>query len=293
MVRILLVILIISLIGNLFGLYVLYKTAKVKRELAAANRSIENLTDALDHFYSKSMVFLHHSVGYGILHHGGLIDSLRSLGITVKSATYGDDIGNETDICDWLPKFQNDMDRILKFKAHPNIFYTDDRTNDIVMFKSCFPNSDLAGDGSEPGDPLNSARTIANYKALFNRLQNEIKQYKDKLFIYLTAPPLVPEATSPDNARRARKFNRWLISEFLPQYRKETGADNFIIFDLFDVLADEDNYLKKEYRQGRSADSHPNALANKVVAQKFMEFFQPIWERWQGKAETKEAISGL
>lgn len=293
MTKILLPILVISLIGNFLAILILYKFYRTRNELTAANKSVERLTDILDEFYPTRMVFLHHSVGYGILRYGGLEDSLRKMGIMIKSATYGDDIGNKTDILDWLPKFRNDVDSILKFKSHPNLYYADDRANDIVMFKSCFPNSDITAEGEEPGDPLSRSRTITNLQAAFEQLRDETSKHPDRLFIYMTAPPLVPGATTPENALRARKFNRWLVNEFLPRYRLETGLENLVIFDLYDILAGDDNYLREEYRIGKPDDSHPNVEANKIIARKFMEFFRPIWENWQVKSDRKQDKAGL
>lgn len=292
--KMLIVFIVISIVGNLVGMIILYKYLKVQRRVSyvqrnhdEANRTIGDLTEMLDHFYSKKMIFLHHSVGKNILYEGGLKDSLAELGILVKGSTYGDEIGEQTDMYNWLPKFEKDMARILSFKAHPNMYYNDDTTNDIVMFKSCFPNSHVT-ENAGSGDPTDRKRTQANYKAVFEGLKDEMAKNKNRLFIYLTAPPLVPEATTAQHAARARDFNDWLIGEFQPRYLKETGQDNFVVFDLFDFLSDEDNFLKKENRPGNSGDSHPNAVANKAVAVKFMEFFRPIWENWQKRSAIQE-----
>ncbi len=278
----LILILIISIVGNLIGLFVFQKflglkkyTENIKRGLG---NNIEDLTDILDKTYPHKMIFLHHSVGKGILYEGGLRDSLLEMGILVKGATYGDEIGENTDICDWLPKFENNMDRIVSFKAHPDRYYSGDYSNEIVMFKSCFPNSDITGEGSEPGDPYSKEGTIRNYMAVFDRLGEEMMKHGDRLFIYMTPPPLVTEQTSPANAERAIKFNRWLTEEYLPRYKQSSGLDNFYIFDLFHILADEKGFLKQEYRTGKPGDSHPNLDANKIAAKKFMEFFKPLWE---------------
>jgi len=287
-------ILIISIIGNFIGLFVLYKYFGAKRSigyakqrLETANKSVEDLTTVLDRLYNKRMVFLHHSVGRGILYEGGLRDSLLDMGILVKGATYGDEIGEKTDVHHWPAKFQNDMKRILGFKAHPDKYYSAPETNDIVMFKSCFPNSDIAGNGQLPGDPASSERTMANYRAVFEQLKGEMAKYPDKLFIYVTAPPLVPESTTPERAANAAAFNRWLIGEYLPGYEKETGYTNLVIFDLFSVLADETGFLREDYRRPGKGDSHPNTRANKVAAAKYMEFFRPVWEKWQTRTASQ------
>lgn len=295
MSKLLIIVLAISLVGNCIGLLIAYKYLNLKgyfadadaqaREANAAlkslHKSVNSLTARLDKHPLKRLVFLHHSVGEGILTAGGLRDRLLDMNILAKSATYGDDIGQETDINHWAQKFNEHMSDIFAFRSHPNLYNTDGTTNDVVMFKSCFPNSDIVGEGTTPGDAASLEKTIANYKATFSLLKDEIQKYPDKLFIYLTAPPLIPELSTPDNAARARAFNNWLTGEFLPEYKSETGLNNFIIFDLFDCLADENNFLKIEYRRGIKGDPHPNALGSQDAAKQFVRFFSSIWGDWQ------------
>ena len=90
----------------------------------------------------------------------------------------------------------------------------------------------------------------------------------------------MPAETSNENAERVRRFNDWLINEYLPSYRADSGLDNFMIFDLFGFLTDENNVLKPEYRNKNPHDAHPNELANKLAAGEFMEFFRPIYKKW-------------
>ncbi len=279
--KILITLLVISIVGNMVGLYVFYKYYRSGRVVDDLIDSLESMAEILDRQCSTRMVFIHHSVGHGILQQGGLRDSLYDMGIFVKSATYGDNIGNKTDIRHWAPKFKDNMELVLSFKAHPDKYYDDGTANDIIIFKSCFPNSDIIEDGTEPGVPGGEIKSLANYRATFTALKEEFGRYKDRLFIYMTAPPLVPEATTMEAAARARRFNSWLAEEFIPYYKEDTGSDNFIVFNLFEVLADEDGFLKEEYRLGRPGDSHPNEKANKIVAGEFMKFFCPRWAAWQ------------
>lgn len=279
-------------VGIVIGLYIGYKMIKAQRHAAMAQMSVENsyiiaegLLDHLDGIYSTRMVFLHHSVGNGFMYRGELRDNLLNMGIVIRSCTYGDEIGQKTDISDWLPKFKTDMDNILNFKAHPNKYYEDGKTNDIIMFKSCYPNSIITSEGSGEGNAASHDRSIANYKATFEGLKAELGKYPDKLFIYMTAPPNVPAVTTPENAQRARDFNTWLMKEYLPRYKEETGFSNLVIYDLFNFLAGEDNTLKAKYRKSNERDSHPNDIAKKEIAEDFLKFFKPIIEEWQNKSE--------
>ena len=175
------------------------------------------------------------------------------------------------------------MDDILKFRAHANQYNTDGTINDVVMFKSCFPNSNLISEGVSPGDPSSPEKTIANFRATFEHIGKEFRKYPDRLFVYLTAPPLIPELGSAENAARARQFNNWLINDYLPEYKREMAVDNFVVFDLFDVLAGADNFLKMEYRRNIPGDPHPNIAGSKEAARQFAHFFSPVWSDWLKK----------
>jgi hypothetical protein len=293
MSRLLIVILVISLAGNLVGLFITYKFLNLKKYFAEADarlreansavrnlhKTVDNLTARLDDYVEKRSVFLHHSAGESLLTAGNLRNRFLEMGILVKSATYGDEIGEDTDMNHWVSKFQNSMPDILRFKSHPNM-YNDDIFNDIVMFKSCFPNSDITAEGSLPGDPSSPEKTTANYRAAFEQLKDEFKKYPDILFVYLTAPPLIPELSTAENAGRAREFNNWLVDKFVEAYREETGLNNFVIFDLFDCLAGDDNFLKREYQRDIPGDPHPNAKGSLAASEKFIEFFAPTWKEW-------------
>ena len=297
----------ITLVGLLLGFYFAYKTTNQKLVLGAlaaiilialvgfglslkttytAHKQMYTITqlrhqligkqhmiDAINKKLPRQLLFIHHSVGSGWLDQGGLGEQLIAHGIGVHDATYGDAIGNDTDMKHWVPKFENHMTDIIRFNHHPNVFYDDDRENDIIMFKSCFPNSNITGQGESPGNPTDPTLTTANFKATFAGLMEEFAKQQDKTFIYITAPPLVPSATSVENARRARECNDWVKSEFLKEYRSKTDLDNFLVFDFFDVLADENNYLKKEYRIS-DTDSHPSSDGTRVATGLFIGFLK-------------------
>ncbi len=142
--KILVALVVMLFLGCLCGVYVLNKYFVAKRHIATLNsdlkrsgEAVEELTEILGSQCPTKMVFLHHSVGQNILYAGGLQRLLLKRGIFVSGATYGDDIGQHTDIPDWLPKFENEMEKILTFKSHPNRYHSDGTRNDIVMFKSC------------------------------------------------------------------------------------------------------------------------------------------------------------
>ena len=286
--KILVALVVVLFLGCLVGLFIFKKYLSatqqinsLNRELKRSSETVGQLTELLGSQSQAKMVFLHHSVGRNILYTGGLQRRLLERGLFVSGATYGDEIGEHTDISDWLPKFRKEMEKILTFKSHPNQYYSDGTRNQIVMFKSCFPNSNIVDESAAEEDTKGSPNTLANYQATFKAIKREMMRKGDSLFVYLTAPPLIAQKTTPENAARARRFNNWLINEYLVEYRSESEHDNFAIFDLFGFLAGPDNLLKKAYRVDKPSDAHPNDEASRLAAEAFVEFFMPLWEEWQ------------
>jgi hypothetical protein len=267
----------------------------------------------------EDLLFIHHSVGSNWLA-SGLEDALLAkayvdernditYGTVVEPdaglpGSLGDIPGNLTDMYHWILWF-NDYLQGVKAQGSASGY------NRIVMFKSCYPNSNISSDGVEPGDPFSSAMTLANFKAVYRHsdgpghtyvrggydyaaLEDIFAANPDVLFIPVTAPPLhyAPwDATNNENAHRARLFNNWLKNEWLPAYNAaHPGLDNVAVFDLFDVLAYPDdhplhpNRLREEYG-GASGDSHPNTAGNLAATAQFAAdgaFLDTAWAAYVG-----------
>jgi hypothetical protein len=208
------------------------------------------------------MVWLHHSTG-DVLLRGGLLDALKADGIRFYDINYeearvdGYVIGDHTDIPDWpktfnTPKFFN----VVKTWELSG----GQKQHDIVMFKSCFPNSDITSDAM-----------LAEYKQHFNELLATIRANPDILFIGMSTPPLVHAKTTPAAANRARAFANWLTTEFA------RDVPNLKIFDLFDALAisadgPEANTLVPQFATNRQ-DSHPSREGARAVVRLFIPWF--------------------
>lgn len=111
--------------------------------------------------------------------------------------------------------------------------------NQIVMFKSCFPNSALQGNINDPTPPIDTNplrgqssdsqyHTVANAKGIYLDLLEYFKTRPDILFVVITAPPL-SDATYAGNARA---LNNWLVDEWLTNYT----VGNVFVFDFYNVL---------------------------------------------------------
>ena len=128
----------------------------------------------------------------------------------------------------------------------------------VVMFKSCFPASNIE-----------SQEQLREYQQYFNKIAESFQKQKDVVFIACTAPPLVPNESNGQNAKRARRFNNWLKNEWAPKLK------NVEVFDFYGVLADNSGFLLKSYRQDEY-DSHPATLGNKAATKKFVSFIKKL-----------------
>ncbi|NVN92410.1 MAG: hypothetical protein HXX11_17670, partial [Desulfuromonadales bacterium] len=169
--------------------------------------------------------------------------------------------------------------------------------NDIIVFKSCFPNNAIESEGKEPGNPDSPLKTTANYKAAYIKLLGYFRTHPKTLFVCVTAPPLVESIPSRTKellknvigsetsvkavGERARKFNNWLKDAekgWLAGYELK----NVVVFDYYDILTrhGESNYLL--YPTNGGNDSHPSADGNASAAREFIPFLNKSVNRLVG-----------
>ncbi len=258
------------------------------------------------------LLFIHHSCGGHLFaspgsasgenciyathpHGGGLRALLEAQGYETHEASYGSEVGDKTDIFHWPPKFRNQLDKVLACNRQ-SMYYTDGRRNDIVVFKSCYPNNDFLGQGEAPGKPEGPELTVANAKAAYAALLPEFAKHPRVLFVCMTAPPLVgalpPEPLWKSLARAvlgrqrrtpsasgplAREFNNWLRSPegWLAGY----AGTNVVVFDYYDVLTGEGKSNYAEYPTGGGGDSHPSREGNTKAAREFVPFLNKALHR--------------
>ena len=209
------------------------------------------------------LVFVHHSTGgnwlasaNGDQPYGGLGQALMNNNYYVSATNYGwgtNSIGDRTDIPDWPEWFtgpdsstylselySESSQNVGDYCAWPRLATDPGGENEIIMFKSCYPNSDLYGnpDDSALSEP-NDQYTVANAKAVYNDLLAYFSTRPDKLFIVITAPPLAeggygedPYGTPAQRSANARAFNDWLVNDWLSGY----GRNNVAVFDYYGVL---------------------------------------------------------
>jgi hypothetical protein len=239
---------------------------------------------------ATNFVFIHHSVGADWLDQGELALRLTEQGLTVHDTDYGDDvpgtphpacnpIGDFTDICHWYYWFNYHMPGILTWECPAGT------SNQIIMFKSCYPNSAVYEEGTPPGNPTNENRTTWNNKAAYLSLTNVFYQHCSVLFIAVTAPPMKPgHGYNQDDAARGRAFNDWLKTEYVNGYHAGTGLRNLVVFDLFDVLTTprtKPRGANALYPKYRTRDSHPNARGGRAATAAFLPWLRDAMHYWQ------------
>ncbi len=199
------------------------------------------------------VVFIHHSTGENWLNddNGGLGIALRDSNYYVSDTNYGwgpNSIGDYTDIGHWWLWFRgpnsNAILNALYSENEQNCYYSRFSNvlageNEVIMLKSCFPNSALLGNPNDPIPPIENNplkgqgsdseyHTLANAKGIYLDLLEYFRIRLDKLFVIITAPPL----SDPIYADNTRAFNNWLTHDLLSNY----PFNNVFIYDFYNVL---------------------------------------------------------
>lgn len=195
------------------------------------------------------LIFIHHSVGENWLTDGDgdLGRMLSENNYFVSDTNYGwgpDSIGDATDIVNWPqwftgPESGRYMDALYN-ESGQNSSYT--RTisdaggeNRIIIFKSCFPNSNLEGNPTDP--PASSpGYSGGGAKYVYNQLLTYFRTRPDKLFVVITPPPVL----DPTYAQNARAFSEWLVRDWLAE--NGYSLNNVAVWDFHHVLTHPDNH---------------------------------------------------
>ncbi len=255
------------------------------------------------------LVFIHHSTGGNWLADadnnelgGGLGRALMENNYYVSSTNYGwgpDSIGDATDIPNWLDWFRGERSSVYldalyaedgqnfgDFGAWPRLADAPQGENRIIVFKSCFPNSDLEGRPDDPAAP-DGWLTVSNAKYTYNEILKYFATRPDKLFVVVTAPPLIHSS----NAKNARAFNLWLVNDWLEENDYTLG--NVAVFDFYNVLSGPENHhralngqVEHIYKEGQnlsyyhSADDHPSQEGNRKATEEFLPLLNAFYNHW-------------
>lgn len=249
------------------------------------------------------LVFIHHSTGQNWLTdgYGDLGRVLGENNYFVSDTNYGwgpDSIGDRTDIPNWTEWFASGntptyMDALFnetgQNSPYTRVLSDPGGENQIIMFKSCFPNSALKG---RPDDPPGSYEdmTVSGAKYVYNTILQYFATRPDKLFIVITAPPL-SKAKYADNARA---FNNWLVNDWLRE--NNYTLNNVAVFDFYNILTASDAHHR--YNNGQvehivgggntlyypSGDDHPSEEGSRKATEEFVPMLNVFYHRWQANA---------
>jgi hypothetical protein len=251
------------------------------------------------------LVFVHHSTGENWLRDdwGGLGMALDANDYFVSDTNYGwgpNSIGDRTDIVNWLewfgPNRSEDVLKALFNESSQNSSYTRTQTdpggeNEIIMFKSCFPNSALGGSPDDQPADGGDELTVGNAKYIYNVLLEYFLTRPDKMFVLITAPPLIDAS----QAGNARAFNNWLMTEWLKNYQ----GKNVFVFDFYNILTHPDNHHRfingaveyvntfgknTEYYPSSGGDDHPNQKGSKKATDEYVPLLNVFYHRWKAGA---------
>jgi hypothetical protein len=218
---------------------------------------------------------------------GNLRARLEQNTYRIHEVSYKSQIADKTDVFDWLPKFRTQMESILVCDFQ-DTQYSDGRRNHVVVFKSCFPNSDFKGEGQPPGNPAGPELTVANAKATYTALLDEFRKHPEVLFVCATAPPLAPKSAPQPlwkvlakkilgredglvrSSRLAREFSNWLSSP--DGWLKDARPNNVVVFNYYDILTGHGVSDLCQYPTGNGFDSHPSREGNEKAADAFVPF---------------------
>ncbi len=209
---------------------------------------------------TEKIIFLHHSTGGNVYTEGG-VSSWFSNYNTNQNTNY--QISEQ-----WYPSSSDNYPYDF-WNLWVNNNYLDSFTQnyDVVIFKHCYPGSDVLSDTGSPS-VSSSRKSLENYKIQYRALRDKFDNYPNTLFIIWTLPP----RNSLDNgdtsqATRANQFSEWLKKEFLT----ESGSHpNIYVFDFRSIVANSGGFLKTIYVYGD--DSHPNTQANQIAGPLFAQY---------------------
>ncbi len=242
---------------------------------------------------TERLVFIHHSCGSNWLGtgNGNLGDTLGSNNYFVRDITYnwdeaepgGVETGDYTDTRHWTEYWFNDT-------TMPAVYITESKyasytsisnpsgENDIIMFKSCYPNSEVYS-------------SITDEKAYYNQLLDYFVLHQDKLFILITPPG---EAVV-SSYLLTQELCEWLVDEE-NGWLKDYAGNNVGVFDFYCVLSETDSHhtiengsIVYEYAAEydgispyHDGDDHPNIIGNQKSTDEFIPLLNYYRNRWRG-----------
>lgn len=254
------------------------------------------------------LIFIHHSTGENWLadDYGRLGQALAANNYYVSDTNYGwgpDAIGDRTDIPNWVEWFRSEQTPVYmealfneseQHASYSRSFGDPGGENRIVLFKSCFPNSELEGHPGDGPDP-DGWLSVGHAKWVYNEILRYFATRPDKLFVVITAPPLSDDTY----ASNARAFNNWLLNDWLSE--NNYSYTNVVVFDFFNELTSPQARHSAVdgqvvYIAGNrntlyypSEDDHPSPSGSQKATADFVPLLNFYYQRWIASAPSTGA----
>ena len=254
------------------------------------------------------LIFIHHSTGENWLtdDYGNLGRTLDQNNYFVSDTNYDwgpDAIGDRTDIPNWTEWFASEstptyMDELFdengQHSSYTRTIFDPGGENEIIMFKSCFPNSALEGSPNDAPNP-DGELTVGHAKYVYNEILKYFATRPDKMFVLITQPPL----SDGTYAANARAFTQWLLNDWLRE--NNYNANNVFVFDFYNILTGPDGHHRYDNGQieynlsGRntlyypSGDDHPSVEGSQKATEEFVPLLNIFYHRWKDSAPAASA----
>jgi hypothetical protein len=128
---------------------------------------------------------------------------------------------------------------------------------DVIVFKHCFPVSDLEADTGS-ASVSSSVKRAENYKLQYAALKTRLNAFPTRKFIVWTGAARTLGQSSTASGQRARAFFAWVKNTW------DVDGDNVFVWDFFELETEGGNFLRDVHSS--SGDSHPNGTFCSTVA---------------------------
>lgn len=123
------------------------------------------------------------------------------------------------------------------------------REYDIIIFKHCFPVSNIEED--TVADINSEVKTLENYKLQYEDLKKKMHEFPDTKFLVWTPAVKTTKNLSPQEADRTYIFYNWIKNTW------DEPGDNIFLWDFYSLETEGGKYLKPEFARSET-DSHPS-----------------------------------
>ena len=236
------------------------------------------------------IIFIHHSCGGNWLSNGNgnLGSELNANNYYVSESDYGwdaqteDNLGDYTNTDNWTMWF-NDTKMPFVYASNNHSAYTTNSIgrpagdNEIIMFKSCYPLSEVGA-------------SIDDEKAIYNSLLSYFATHTNKLFVLITPPG----EAAVESAALTRQLCDWLVDKehgWLAGYAhknvavydfyctlSETGSHHRIVDGIIEHVWDPGYDGNSPYHDG---DDHPNSTGNQKATEEFIPLLNHYYNAWK------------